>query len=110
SDEEIQNARFVPLLAKGGELDHDDEGQYFNSYPTRLCQACGTPDLFVPPDPFIVARPKRTTGFSIWNASNGIRLMTRALWSELEQEISPWVRTGQVQFTEDSPADELIYI
>jgi hypothetical protein len=109
-DEEIRHAHFVPLLAAGNEIDSDRDGQALNSYPTRLCEVCGSNDLFHPPDPFVVRQPKRTRGLSIWNAGNGIRIMTRELWSHLASDIDAWAITGEVAYTDGRPARELLRI
>ncbi len=110
TDDEIRSAAYVPLLTKGEAIGMDEDGEPLIRYPTRTCDACDAPDLTAPPESFVVQKPKRTNGLSVWTACNGVRVVTRALWSELAPEIEPWVRTGPIVDPDGNTADELVWV
>lgn len=108
--EEIAEARFLRLGIAHDEIDCDRDGRHFNDYPRRLCTACGSPDLRVVPSPYVIKRPKRKN--AIFNASNGLRIVSRTLWQQLGDVLSPWVTTGDVSSAEvpEQPLEDLLCI
>ena len=108
--EEIQHARFVPLGIVGDGVDCNDNGKALNHYPKRLCDACWSYDLTAVPDPFVIQRPTRMQ--SLYHASNGVKIVSAALWHELRATLEPWVRVGSVSYSDapDHPVKEYVWI
>jgi hypothetical protein len=110
SKREIEQARFLPFIVKHEEIDCDKSGRALNDYPVRLCNTCWAFDLTAPPELFLVEHPTRHA--SVFNASNGVRILSASLWEELKVDIAPWVRSGRVAYADapDEPVSDLLWI
>ena len=103
SEDEIRRARFVPLLIAGDEVDRDSAGRILNCYPRRVCDACGNADLTAVPKPYIITRPSLPN--DLFNAANGLRIVSTALMAQIQYLLKDWVKCGAVAYAEEPSRD-----
>jgi hypothetical protein len=111
TDEDIQQSRFLELgINSKSWVDGDRDWYPFNAYSKRLCDECWYFDLSEVPDPYIIARQKSKK--QLYAASNGIVIVAKPLWKQLEEILRPWARFGSVAYA-DSPreiTDDLVWM
>ncbi|MGA2442025.1 MAG: hypothetical protein ABSH08_13805, partial [Tepidisphaeraceae bacterium] len=111
TEEDIRKSRFLELLIRGKErIDGDRDWKPFNSYQKWVCDTCWSFDLTEVPNPYIVARQKKNQ--DLYLASNGIIIVSKSLWQEVQEALKPWVRFGNVAYSDapHEPVDELLWM
>jgi hypothetical protein len=96
--EEINAARWVPLLIKGNEVDADKSWKSFNRNWQIVCSGCGYPEFEAVPEPYLIRKPKHLTGLWLLGAANGMIIMSADLWDAMRSELEPWLSFGSVAF------------
>jgi hypothetical protein len=103
SVEDINAARWVPLLVKGEGIDADESWRRYGREWRRLCAICGYPEFAAIPEPFIVSRQRAKLGKSVFKAANGMFLLSNSLWEILQPQLDGWVQSGRVAYS-DAPS------
>src|SRR5215469_18217509 len=58
TDQELHNARYVPLCVAGDYVDEDETGEPLNRYQEIVCEECFLPKEDAVPNPYFVSRDK----------------------------------------------------
>jgi len=96
------------LAINGQDIDSDKDWVPYNTYPKRLCETCRSVDLTEIPNPYKVRRPTRTR--NLHSASAGLFIVTSAAWNRLSPLLSPWVKTGPVEYVDSVERADLIWV
>ncbi len=100
SADEIREARFVPFLQAGEEVDCDREWHELNKYARVLCNECGTPDDGAMPRLYRLDSQKMRKRPRMFSGSNGIIILSSSAFEALESDIGPWVSSGPAAVVE----------
>lgn len=96
TQEEIRNARFVPLFAEGKyEVGHDTNYVHLNEYKTIVCNKCGRVDYDDVPDPFYIDKKAMGTYRDIYTAGLGVLIFSEKACNALWEDIKDYVIHGK---------------
>lgn len=101
SEKDIKEARFVPFLVAGDEVDFDSYCNELNIYEEVLCKYCGRTNDSNVPDPYRVYSKSMKKPRDFFNSMNGVRIISVLAFELLRGEIEPWVDFGQTQIVDD---------
>lgn len=101
SENDIKEARFVPFLIAGDEVDFDSYCDVLNIYQEVLCKYCGRTNDSNVPTPYHVYSKRMKKPRDFFNAMNGVKIISVLAFELLRGEIEPWVNFGCVQIVDD---------
>ncbi len=91
---EIEQARFVPLMALGNYVDRDKNHKFLNTYSKIECSHCMRPDYNCLPDPYFIHEIVMKKKKDIYYAENGMMILSERAFDWLRNDIGPWVDFG----------------
>jgi hypothetical protein len=101
SEKDIKQARFLPFLIAGDEVDFDRYHNALNTYREVLCKYCGRTNDSNVPTPYLVYSRRMKKPRDLFYAMNGITIISASAFELLRGEIGPWVDFGQAQILDD---------